>query len=151
MKLYFSSKTRRAPRRRYSRSSAPTSSTAAPARFLSAGMTSSPSTCAFWIILSKGSLRIREWYSVRREGSLAKPTAAVEFAWESQSTRSVGWPAAARQAERFTAVVVFPTPPFWLATAMIRATEPPLFENLAKEGDARKMFHVEQLEGQWKM
>lgn len=31
------------------------------------------------------------------------------------------WPRAARQAERLTAVVVLPTPPFWLATAMIGA------------------------------
>src|SRR5215467_192369 len=63
--------------------------------------------------------------------------AAVLLAWESQSTRRVGWPAAARQAERLTAVVVFPTPPFWLAIAMIRATKPSLpdtSENLAKPG-----------------
>ena len=61
---------------------------------------------------------------MRREGSFAKPIAAVVLAWESQSTRSVGWWAAARHAERLTAVVVFPTPPFWLAIAMIRATDP---------------------------
>src|SRR5262252_1645024 len=70
--------------------------------------------------------------------------AAVVLACESQSTRSVGWPALARHAERLTAVVVFPTPPFWLATAMIRATEPPLSENLAKHDLRCKLFHVEQ-------
>lgn len=59
----------------------------------------------------------------------------------------MGWPAAARQAERLTAVVVFPTPPFWLATAMIRAkANPPDSENLAKHDFGCKMFHVEQLE-----
>src|SRR5690349_13756457 len=73
--------------------------------------------------------------------------AAGVLAWESHSKRSVGWPAAARQAERFTAVVVLPTPPVWLATAMIRATEPTLSENLANEGFGCKMFHVEQFAG----
>src|SRR5438876_8019925 len=90
MKLYLSWTALSAPRSRYSRSSADTSSTAAPARFLSAGMTSSPSTWDFWTILSKGSFKIREWYSVWREGSFAKPIAAVVLAWESQSTRRVG-------------------------------------------------------------
>ena len=31
------------------------------------------------------------------------------------------WPAAANAVARLIAVVVLPTPPFWLATAMIRA------------------------------
>src|SRR5262249_12119274 len=57
--------------------------------------------------------------------SLAKPIAPVALAWESQSTSSVRWSAAARQEARFTAVVVFPTPPFWFATAMMRAKNPP--------------------------
>src|SRR6266480_1427867 len=58
--------------------------------------------------------------------------AAVALAWESQSTRRVGCSAVARQAARFTAVVVLPTPPFWFATAMIRAKYSPESENLAK-------------------
>src|SRR5882724_10797785 len=70
--------------------------------------------------------------------------AAVALAWESQSTRRVGWSAVARQAARFTAVVVLPTPPFWFATAMIRAKYSPESENLAKAGQGCKMFHVEQ-------
>src|SRR5689334_24037181 len=45
--------------------------------------------------------------------SFAKPIAAVAFAWESQSMRSVACSAEARQAARLTAVVVLPTPPFW--------------------------------------
>src|SRR6266403_1577641 len=69
--------------------------------------------------------------------------AAVEFAWESQSIRRVGWLAAARQAARFTAVVVFPTPPFWFATAMIRDKRFLASENLAKPARGCKMFHVE--------
>src|SRR6516162_4058537 len=51
--------------------------------------------------------------------------AAVAFAWESQSISRVGCSAAARQAARFTAVVVFPTPPFWLAIAITRAKAVP--------------------------
>src|SRR5260221_1715475 len=51
--------------------------------------------------------------------------AAVALAWESQSTRSAGWSTVARQEARLTAVVVFPTPPFWLATAMMRAKDSP--------------------------
>lgn len=69
--------------------------------------------------------------------------AAVEFAWESQSMRSVGCSAAARQAAKFTAVVVFPTPPFWLAIAMMRAKRFLASENLARSSQGCKMFHVE--------
>src|SRR5690242_3237340 len=88
--------------------------------------------------------------------------AAVAFACESQSTRSVRWSAAARQDARFTAVVVFPTPPFWFATAMIRANPrspksaahldlvAPCCEKLAKSRRLRKLFHVEQSSQLWK-
>src|SRR5882724_11502690 len=86
--------------------------------------------------------------------------AAVEFAWESQSIRRVGWSAVARHEARLTAVVVFPTPPFWLATAMIRAKDSPERRKSSKGGTrkqdvsrgtycgcglcgARQMFHVE--------
>ena len=68
--------------------------------------------------------------------------AAVELAWESQSMSRVGCSAAARQAAKFTAVVVFPTPPFWFATAMIRAKRFLASENLAKPVSRCKMFHV---------
>lgn len=47
--------------RRYSLSLRLTSSTAAPTRFLSDGTRSSPSTWVFWIIRSRGSLRISAW------------------------------------------------------------------------------------------
>ena len=75
---------------------------------------------------------------------MAKPMAAVELAWESQSMRRVGCSEAARQAARFTAVVVFPTPPFWFATAIIRANKSSSKRNLAKWGEGCKLFHVEQ-------
>ena len=71
--------------------------------------------------------------------------AAVEFACESQSTNKVGCSAVARQAARFTAVVVLPTPPFWFATAIIRAKFPPNIEKVTLAVFTRKVFHVEQL------
>jgi hypothetical protein len=40
-------------------------------------------------------------------------------------------------------VVVFPTPPFWFATAMMRAKVSPVGEKLAKDLSRCKMFHVE--------
>ena len=40
------------------------------------------------------------------------------LAWGSQSMRRVGRPSRARAAARLMAVVVLPTPPFWLTTAM---------------------------------
>src|SRR3990170_7079832 len=46
------------------------------------------------------------------------PIPDVAFAWGSMSTRRVRFSITAREAARLTAVVVFPTPPFWLATAM---------------------------------
>src|SRR6267142_1689849 len=39
--------------------------------------------------------------------------------------RRVGWSAVARHDARFTAEVVFPTPPFWFAIAIIRAKNSP--------------------------
>src|SRR5262249_57359234 len=43
----------------------------------------------------------------------------VLLAWGSRSTRSVGLPRRDRAAARLMAVVVLPTPPFWLAIATI--------------------------------
>src|SRR5690625_7184693 len=46
------------------------------------------------------------------------PTPELPLAWGSMSIRSVVCSVAARDAARFTDVVVLPTPPFWLATAI---------------------------------
>ena len=51
------------------------------------------------------------------------PSPLVAFPCGSPSTSSVLCSATAKLAARLTAVVVFPTPPFWFAIAMIRATE----------------------------
>src|SRR5262245_40206963 len=47
------------------------------------------------------------------------PTPLVRFDCGSMSTRSTRCPARASEAPRLMAVVVFATPPFWLAMAMI--------------------------------
>src|SRR6185503_8065463 len=49
------------------------------------------------------------------------PSPVLALPCGSRSMTSTLWPAAARAVARLTAVVVLPTPPFWLATAMIRA------------------------------
>src|SRR5438552_3978771 len=51
----------------------------------------------------------------------------------SPSTNRVRFSAAARLAARFTAVVVLPTPPFWLAIAITRATSA-IFRELSRDG-----------------
>src|SRR5271157_6086203 len=56
-----------------------------------------------------------EW----RSSSRWKPSPEVALAWGSQSTRRVLKPSIARQAARLMAVVVLPTPPFWLTTPRI--------------------------------
>src|ERR1700740_1961474 len=50
-------------------------------------------------------------------GPFSKPIALVALAWGSRSISKTRLPFSAKQAERFTAVVVLPTPPFWLAIA----------------------------------
>src|ERR1017187_1536685 len=49
---------------------------------------------------------------------LATPRPVVELPWGSASMTRTWRSFAARDAPRLMAVVVFPTPPFWLATAM---------------------------------
>src|ERR1700733_6163748 len=46
------------------------------------------------------------------------PNPPEELAWGSQSTSRQVSPSRANAAERLIAVVVFPTPPFWLTTAI---------------------------------
>src|SRR5580692_10593854 len=55
-----------------------------------------------------------------RSGSFTKPRPLVAFDCGSQSTSRVLTSAAAREAAKLMAVVVLPTPPFWLATAITR-------------------------------
>ena len=58
-----------------------------------------------------------------RPGSTSRtPSPADAFACGSRSTSRTRTPASARQAARLIAVVVLPTPPFWLVTATMRVT-----------------------------
>src|ERR1035437_4050712 len=56
-----------------------------------------------------------EW----RLSSRWRPRPEEQFAWGSQSTRRTLRPSRARQAARLMAVVVLPTPPFWLTMPRI--------------------------------
>ena len=47
------------------------------------------------------------------------PAAVLALPWGSKSINRTFFFVAANAAERLTAVVVFPTPPFWLAIAII--------------------------------
>src|SRR5437867_4507592 len=55
------------------------------------------------------------------------PSPVVAFPCGSRSIRSVCLSARESPAARLTAVVVFPTPPFWLTTAMVRASRSSVF------------------------
>src|SRR2546430_11062504 len=46
---------------------------------------------------------------------------SVRWPWASRSISNTRWPCSASAAPRLTAVVVFPTPPFCIATAIVRA------------------------------
>src|ERR1700686_437587 len=89
-----------------------------------------------------------------RSGFFTRPRPLVEFDCGSQSTSSVLTSAAASEAERVMAVVVLPTPPFWLAIAMTRPMI--LFLCVARQDmrtrlrnqcqilvQLRRVFHVE--------
>jgi len=52
-------------------------------------------------------------------GTGARPRPLVALAWGSISTKRTWWPHRAKASARQVAVVVFPTPPFWLATQRI--------------------------------
>src|SRR3990172_3435037 len=58
-------------------------------------------------------------YNVKDNSSLEIPIPEVEFPWGSASISRIFSPERASDAARLIAVVVFPTPPFWLAIAII--------------------------------
>src|ERR671912_2548061 len=62
--------------------------------------------------------------------SIPKPL--VAFPWGSRSTTSVRMPLRASTLARFTTVVVLPTPPFWFAQAIVRATQRPARNTLTE-------------------
>src|ERR1700719_1523757 len=60
---------------------------------------------------------------------LSMPTPVVVLPWGSISTSSTRRPMSASEAPRLTAVVLLPTPPFWLTTAIMRGVPCPLVAN----------------------
>src|SRR5271165_967617 len=95
----------------------------APIRFLCAGIAKRFSTSVGLVASAAVTSPINTWYVLRRCGSRPNPTPLEAFDWGSQSTRSVVAPSDASEAARLMAVVVLPTPPFWLAMAITRATD----------------------------
>ena len=111
-------------RRMVSRLMAFTKLTSMPESWMSAGIRSTPS--GWCRIPSSGligsSIRMRPIASERVKGSLSGcglPRLMVKLAWGSASTSSTFFPAWASPIPKLAQVVVLPTPPFWLATAMI--------------------------------
>ena len=74
------------------------------------------------------------------------PNPVVALACESRSTTSTRRPRAANAVARLTAVVVLPTPPFWLATAMMRARPTPATARGSASVSARLTDHLLQRE-----
>ena len=111
-------------RRMVSRLMAFTRETSMPESWMSAGIRSTPSG---WCRIpspgrSGSSIRIRPIASDRVKGSLSGwgwPRLMVRLPCGSPSISSTFFPACANPIPRFAQVVVLPTPPFWLAMAMI--------------------------------
>ena len=100
-------------------SSACASSISAPANSMSAGMRERFSKRVGKTRVAKLVPPISTSYIVL-PASGAKPSPLVALACGSMSiNNTLSLPNAARQVERLIAVVVFPTPPFWLAMATI--------------------------------
>src|ERR1035438_6675839 len=84
-----------------------------------------------------------EW----RLSSRRKPRPEEALAWGSQSTRRILRPWMARQAARLIAVVVLPTPPFWLTTPRIF---PMAIESKGRDGFGAGTCAVENGAKLWK-
>ena len=103
-----------------------TSETSRPDSIMLEGMKSTPSTCdrmasSGLIGRSCTTFVIRSVSVTGRSSGRGCPRAMVREAYGSVSTSSTRLPSFARPMPRFLQVVVFPVPPFWLATAMIVA------------------------------
>ena len=96
----------------FSRSGADIISTSNPIRFTFAGMTLRAGMPPSWRRESAAARPSSPSYRVAASAALSIPRPEVAFAWGSQSTRRVGFSKTASEADRLTAVVVLPTPPF---------------------------------------
>src|SRR2546426_4317323 len=119
-KSYHSLTARRASRSLYSRDGTPTSSTSAPARWILDGARSSPFTGDGISAEAMATPLMRTSYSEMPTDAREIPTPLVACACGSLSTSKTCVPETASAADTLTAVVDFPTPPFWFAKAMTR-------------------------------
>src|SRR2546428_10635038 len=119
-KSYHSLTARRASRSLCSRDGTPTSSTSAPARWILDGARSSPFTGDGISAEAMATPLMRTSYSEMPPDAREIPTPLVACACGSLSTSKTCVPERARAADTLTAVVDFPTPPFWFAMAMTR-------------------------------
>ena len=106
----------------YSRPVRVSRSASARASSIVAGIRSTPSSVSR--ITSDGSSPlVSTWCTDSSRSSGSIPRLNVRQAWGSRSTSSTRWPSSASAAPREATVVVFATPPFWLATARTRVCE----------------------------
>src|SRR6202041_3679811 len=75
----------------------------------------------------------------------SKPIPLVALAWGSRSINNTRLPFSAKQAERFTAVVVLPTPAFWLAIAKSFIEQLAWFQGGNKQRTILAAFYVSRL------
>src|ERR1035441_3920379 len=109
----------------------------APIRFLCAGIALRFSTSVALLASAALSSPIRTWYVLGRWGSRLNPMPLEALDWGSQSTNKVFAPSEASDAARLMAVVVLPTPPFWLVTAMTLPTIKKSSEKRLDRGDGK--------------
>src|SRR5690606_21733328 len=107
-------------RSRNSRDMAVTSSISAPASSMVAGATHSVSMAVGRRTLSNGSSCTSTSYMHCSQAALSTPAPLVALPCGSRSIKSTLAPSTAKYAAKLTAVVLFPTPPFWFTMAMTR-------------------------------
>ena len=88
-------------------------------------------------------IELVDWLSVPAGAAWPlSPTPLVRFDWGSTSTRRTRRSAMAREDARLMAVVVFPTPPFWLATAIECAGIIRLFDQVIRPNYGVVAFRI---------
>ena len=107
-----------------------TSSSSAPDKSTVDGTTlrlGMPDATVAWLMVADP--RMTSYVPVfRAEGGTPRPVLALP--WGSKSISNTDWPTATKAVARFTAVVVLPTPPFWLAIANNRVAPSENFRGL---------------------
>src|SRR5262249_19044220 len=115
--------------RRYSRRSMSMSSISAPASDTAAGITARPGICEARTQSPSGARPSRNSYEPGERSLLEMPRPVEALPWGSRSISRTCSPTAASAVARLIAVVVLPTPPFWLAMAKTCGFVGPELEN----------------------